>query len=212
LFPTDTRGLKPIYMEVCYWALLFMPLVILHHLLNAFVQLSNKMGLKNYSGGPYASNGKAHYMKTCGGLQVLSHKILILSPRYRTVISFMLSAALIPRKGPPVPTKWPLDIRPFSIKFRDWFHIWDYVNVGQFWKRMFERCFFRPGFRTLWTKVLYLRLAWASGSYARFRGRKLQCFEISFSPSEKLTTQHNSFHGGFYLARSRYNVCITYPR
>jgi hypothetical protein len=44
LFPTDTRGLKPIYMEVCYWALIFMPLVILHHLLNVFVQLVNKRG------------------------------------------------------------------------------------------------------------------------------------------------------------------------
>jgi hypothetical protein len=32
-------------MEVCYWALLFMPLVILHHLLNVFVQLANKRGL-----------------------------------------------------------------------------------------------------------------------------------------------------------------------
>jgi hypothetical protein len=32
LFPTDTRGLKRIYMEVRYWALLFMPLVILQHL------------------------------------------------------------------------------------------------------------------------------------------------------------------------------------
>jgi hypothetical protein len=32
------------YMEVCYWALLFMPLVILHHLLNVFVQLANKRG------------------------------------------------------------------------------------------------------------------------------------------------------------------------
>jgi hypothetical protein len=31
-------------MEVCYWALLFMPLVILHHLLNIFVQLANKRG------------------------------------------------------------------------------------------------------------------------------------------------------------------------
>jgi hypothetical protein len=29
---------------VCYWALLFMPLVILHHLLNVFVQLANKRG------------------------------------------------------------------------------------------------------------------------------------------------------------------------
>jgi hypothetical protein len=40
-------------MEVCYWALLFMPLVILHHLLNVFVQLANKRGFtkkkKNYS-------------------------------------------------------------------------------------------------------------------------------------------------------------------
>jgi hypothetical protein len=39
-------------MEVCYWALLFMPLVILHHLLNVFVQLANKRGFtkkkKNY--------------------------------------------------------------------------------------------------------------------------------------------------------------------
>jgi hypothetical protein len=33
-------------MEVCYWALLFMPLVILHHLLNVSVQLANKRGLK----------------------------------------------------------------------------------------------------------------------------------------------------------------------
>jgi hypothetical protein len=31
-------------MEVCYWALLFLPLVILHHLLNVFVQLANKRG------------------------------------------------------------------------------------------------------------------------------------------------------------------------
>jgi hypothetical protein len=31
-------------MEVCYWALLFMPLVILHHLRNVFVQLANKRG------------------------------------------------------------------------------------------------------------------------------------------------------------------------
>jgi hypothetical protein len=39
------RGLKPIDMKVCYWALLFMPLVILHHLLNVFVvQLANKRG------------------------------------------------------------------------------------------------------------------------------------------------------------------------
>jgi hypothetical protein len=38
------RGLKPIYMEVCYWALLFMPLVILHHLLNVSVQFANKGG------------------------------------------------------------------------------------------------------------------------------------------------------------------------
>jgi hypothetical protein len=33
-------------MEVCYWALLFMPLVILHHLLNVSVQIANKRGLK----------------------------------------------------------------------------------------------------------------------------------------------------------------------
>jgi hypothetical protein len=33
-------------MEVCYWAFLFMPLVILHHLLNVFVQLANKRGFK----------------------------------------------------------------------------------------------------------------------------------------------------------------------
>jgi hypothetical protein len=46
LFPADTRGLKPIDMEVCYWALLFMPLVILHHLLNVSVQLANEMGFK----------------------------------------------------------------------------------------------------------------------------------------------------------------------
>jgi hypothetical protein len=41
-----TRGLEPIDMEVCYWALLFMPLVILHHFLNVFVQLANKRGFK----------------------------------------------------------------------------------------------------------------------------------------------------------------------
>jgi hypothetical protein len=46
LFPADTRGLKTIDMEVCYWALLFMPLVSLHHLLNVFVQLTNKRGFK----------------------------------------------------------------------------------------------------------------------------------------------------------------------
>jgi hypothetical protein len=44
LFPAETQGLEPIDMEVCYWALLFMPLVILHHLPNVFVQLANKMG------------------------------------------------------------------------------------------------------------------------------------------------------------------------
>jgi hypothetical protein len=33
-------------MEVCYWALLFMPLVILHHLLNVSVQLANIRGFK----------------------------------------------------------------------------------------------------------------------------------------------------------------------
>jgi hypothetical protein len=33
-------------MEVGYWALLFMPLVIIHHLLNVFVQLANKKGFK----------------------------------------------------------------------------------------------------------------------------------------------------------------------
>jgi hypothetical protein len=44
--PADTRGLKPADMEVCYWALLFMPLVIVHHLLNVFVQLANKRGFK----------------------------------------------------------------------------------------------------------------------------------------------------------------------
>jgi hypothetical protein len=31
-------------MEVCYWALLLMPLVILPYLLNVFVQLANKRG------------------------------------------------------------------------------------------------------------------------------------------------------------------------
>jgi hypothetical protein len=33
-------------MEVCYWALLFMPLIIFHHLLNVSIQLANKRGLK----------------------------------------------------------------------------------------------------------------------------------------------------------------------
>jgi hypothetical protein len=35
----NERGLKPIYMEVC-----FIPLVILHHLLNVSIQLANKRG------------------------------------------------------------------------------------------------------------------------------------------------------------------------
>jgi hypothetical protein len=34
-------------MEVCYWALLFMPLVLFHHLLNVSVQLANKKGFNN---------------------------------------------------------------------------------------------------------------------------------------------------------------------
>jgi hypothetical protein len=38
--------MRPIDMEVCYWALLYMPLVILHHLLNVSVQLANKSGFK----------------------------------------------------------------------------------------------------------------------------------------------------------------------
>jgi hypothetical protein len=38
----NESSLKPIYMEVCYWALLFMPLVTLHHLLNVFVQPQKK--------------------------------------------------------------------------------------------------------------------------------------------------------------------------
>jgi hypothetical protein len=46
---------KPIAMEVCYWALLFMPLVILHHLLNVFVQLANKKGIKKKSVAGYGS-------------------------------------------------------------------------------------------------------------------------------------------------------------
>jgi hypothetical protein len=40
-------------MEVCYWALLFMPLVILHHLLNVFVQLANKRGFTKKKNIPY---------------------------------------------------------------------------------------------------------------------------------------------------------------
>jgi hypothetical protein len=40
------RGLKSIDMELRYWALLFMPLVILRHLLNVSVQLANKRGFK----------------------------------------------------------------------------------------------------------------------------------------------------------------------
>jgi hypothetical protein len=41
---SDSDSDWPIYMEVCYWALLFMTAVILHHLLNVFVQLANKGG------------------------------------------------------------------------------------------------------------------------------------------------------------------------
>jgi hypothetical protein len=42
----NESGLKLIYMEVCYWALLFMPLVIGHYLLNVSVQLANKKGIQ----------------------------------------------------------------------------------------------------------------------------------------------------------------------
>jgi hypothetical protein len=43
-FSAQSEFHLPIDMEVCYWALLFMPLVILHHLLNVFVKLANKRG------------------------------------------------------------------------------------------------------------------------------------------------------------------------
>jgi hypothetical protein len=33
-------------MEVCYWALLFTPFLVFHHLLNVHVQLANKKGFK----------------------------------------------------------------------------------------------------------------------------------------------------------------------
>jgi hypothetical protein len=46
MFPADTQGLKLIDMEVCYWVLLFMPVVILYHSLNVSVQLANKRGFK----------------------------------------------------------------------------------------------------------------------------------------------------------------------
>jgi hypothetical protein len=61
LFPADTRGLKPTDMEVCYWALLFTPLVILHHLLNVYVQLANKRGLKK-------KNNQTNNYGTCSAL------------------------------------------------------------------------------------------------------------------------------------------------
>jgi hypothetical protein len=47
-------------MEVCYWALFFMPPVISHHLLNVFVQLANKRGFKqkkNYVEGRVLTQG-----------------------------------------------------------------------------------------------------------------------------------------------------------
>jgi hypothetical protein len=50
VFLYSALGLKPIDMEVCYWVLLFMPLAILHHLLNVFAQLANKGGLKKVGG------------------------------------------------------------------------------------------------------------------------------------------------------------------
>jgi hypothetical protein len=50
-------------MEVCYWALLFMPLVILHHLLNVFVQLANKRGFKQKKNSP--EDGSRSISETC---------------------------------------------------------------------------------------------------------------------------------------------------
>jgi hypothetical protein len=47
LFPTDTRGLKPIYMEVCYWALLFMPLVILQYLYSLQIKGGSNKNLQD---------------------------------------------------------------------------------------------------------------------------------------------------------------------
>jgi hypothetical protein len=46
-------------MEVCYWALLFMPLVILHHLLNVFVQLANKRGFTKKTMYSVRKNGES---------------------------------------------------------------------------------------------------------------------------------------------------------
>jgi hypothetical protein len=73
-------------MEVCYWALLFMPLVILHHLLNVFVQLANKRGFKKKkiiaekcgcANGKWLTNSKTNFKtqannktKTRGGPQL----------------------------------------------------------------------------------------------------------------------------------------------
>jgi hypothetical protein len=65
-------------MEVCYWAVLFMPLVISHHFLNVSVQLANKRGLKkkkrskkNYNPAKFQQGPKfmcsylhVHYKKT----------------------------------------------------------------------------------------------------------------------------------------------------
>jgi hypothetical protein len=47
-------------MEVCYWALLFMPLVISHHLLNVFVQFANKRGFKQNKKTKKISDHKLH--------------------------------------------------------------------------------------------------------------------------------------------------------
>jgi hypothetical protein len=63
LSPLDTRGLKPIYTEVRYWALLFMPLVISHHLLNVFVQLAKKNGIQtnNKQQNPWSESASELY-------------------------------------------------------------------------------------------------------------------------------------------------------
>jgi hypothetical protein len=73
-------------MEVCYWALLFMPLVLLHHLLNVFVQLANKRALKKKTTG--ANTGFA--------LQVFTWQLLLqcvdtqYKPKKSTVVAVPL--------------------------------------------------------------------------------------------------------------------------
>jgi hypothetical protein len=64
-------------MEVCYWALLFMPLVILHHLLNVFVQLANKRGFTKKK-----KTSLAHEQHCFMAVMSLGYSMILLTPLF----------------------------------------------------------------------------------------------------------------------------------